>query len=716
MSPLSYVAYTACLIYVYLGVYAYLLNRRAESNVVFLLVCLMFASWTLGLSVAYSLASKSAVWRWYRALSFGWFLFPGPLLHFFYVLTGKGRPHWPKPLFYIPGTILLAANLSGTTIVADFEQVRLGWQIVYNTDSPWYYLNIAHYMSTLALVLAALIRWYLRTANARERRQARIILISFVPAAVLSSVAGTFGQLLGLEHLPPRAPVLSVIWLWGIWRAITRHRFLTVTPELAVGQLFSSVSDLVVLADTENRIQFTNDRLRELAGFEPEELARTPVDSLFAACDGAQHDGPTRTCESMLRCQSRKTIPVRLSITPVTDSRGEAVGTLYSAQDLRMARALTREARRREEAVAALEASEERFRKVFFTTPIGLSINRLSDGLYLEINEAGLSLSGYSREEVISRTTNELRLWVRPGDRDFVRSRLLQEGRILSFETDIRIKHDRQVRVLMSAVSLELDGVACGIFAAMDVTELRRVQHELQRMQKLESVAVLAGGIAHDFNNLLTAIIGYVSLARLSVAPGDEAAEHLSHAEAACRQAKELTTQLLSLSRKQSLARDPVDIAAVVREAAELTLSAGATAFHIHANAEGCIVSGDAHQLSRVFQNLLLNASQAMDGAGEIQVTIDRADGERPPLSSEQLELPASGAYIHTAVRDCGPGIEAERLDRIFDPYFTTKETGTGLGLSVVYLMVQRHGGTVIVDSKPGEGTTFHVYLPAAED
>jgi PAS domain S-box-containing protein len=366
--------------------------------------------------------------------------------------------------------------------------------------------------------------------------------------------------------------------------------------------------------------------------------------------------------------------------------------------------------------VAALEASEERFRKVFFTTPIGLSINRLADGMYLEINEAGLSLSGYSREEVIGCTTNELRLWVRPGDREFVRSRLLEEGRILSFETDIRIKDDARLRVLMSAVSLELEGVPCGIFAAMDVTELRRVQHELQRMQKLESVAVLAGGIAHDFNNLLTAIIGYVSLAGLSVSPGSDAAENLGQAEAACRQAKELTTQLLSLSRKQSLARNPVDVAAVVREAAELTLSATATAWQIAPETEHAVVSGDAHQLSRVFQNLLLNASQAMHGAGQVHIAIDHAGGQEPPLSTERWNLPTAGAYLHVAVRDIGPGIEPERLDRIFDPYFTTKETGTGLGLSVVYLMVQRHGGTVIVDSKPNQGTTFHVYLPAAPE
>jgi len=509
---------------------------------------------------------------------------------------------------------------------------------------------------------------------------------------------------------------LGVIWLWGVWRAITRHRFLTVTPELAVGTIVSSISDLVVLADNENRILFTNDRLRELAGFDPPALACTPADSLFARCEGTAAKGTTRTCESLLKCRSRPAIPVRLSITPVTDPQGEAVGTLYSAQDLRTIRALTREAQRREEAVAALEASEERFRKVFYTTPIGLSINRLSDGLYLEINEAGLSLSGYSREEVIGRTTEEIRLWVQPGDRELVRSRLLEDGRILSFETDIRVRHDARVRVLMSAVSLELDGVACGIFAAMDVTELRRIQQELQRMQKLESVAVLAGGIAHDFNNLLTAIIGYVSLARLSIAPGDDAAEHLSHAEAAGRQAKELTTQLLTLSRKQSMARDSVDIAAVVRDTAELTLSATGTAVRIDVNAKRPIVTGDAHQLSRVFQNLLLNASQAMDGAGEVHITVDRADGERTPLASDRLSLPTGGPYIHTAVRDRGPGIEPQRLDRIFDPYFTTKEKGTGLGLSVVYLMVRRHGGTVILDSKSGEGTTFHVYLPAAQE
>jgi PAS domain S-box-containing protein len=242
-----------------------------------------------------------------------------------------------------------------------------------------------------------------------------------------------------------------------------------------------------------------------------------------------------------------------------------------------------------------------------------------------------------------------------------------------------------------------------------DTTDKRRMEEELLKVEKLESVGVLAGGLAHDFNNLLTAIVGNISMAKMYIDARNKAYDRLAEAETASRRATDLTYQLLTFSRGGEPVRQATSIVEIIRDSAKFTLSGTAVAFDLVA-AEGVwSVDVDAGQMSQVFNNLFLNAAQAMPGGGRVTAAVDNVmlpEGSVPSLRE--------GAYVAITISDTGPGISAEHLPRIFDPYFTTKAKGSGLGLASVYSIVKRHGGHVTVESRPGRGASFHLYLPAA--
>jgi PAS domain S-box-containing protein len=244
-----------------------------------------------------------------------------------------------------------------------------------------------------------------------------------------------------------------------------------------------------------------------------------------------------------------------------------------------------------------------------------------------------------------------------------------------------------------------------------DITEQQKLEEDLLRAKKLESVGLLAGGIAHDFNNLLTGIMGNISLARQMVEPASQARERLKAAEEASRRAHDLIQQLLTFSKKGSPVRQTASVAALIFDAAHFVqMPPGVTCrFAIPPDLWSADV--DVVQMGQVIQNLILNASQAMPDGGE--VTVAAANRHRVRGSSRGAP---PGRWVEVSVADTGIGIGADALEHIFDPYFTTKEKGTGLGLAIAYSIVSKHGGTIIVDSMPGKGTTFRILLPASSE
>ncbi len=241
-----------------------------------------------------------------------------------------------------------------------------------------------------------------------------------------------------------------------------------------------------------------------------------------------------------------------------------------------------------------------------------------------------------------------------------------------------------------------------------DITERRRMQDELLKAQKLESLGLLAGGIAHDFNNILTGIVGNISIAKLQLDPSHKIVRRLDLCEKAAMQATELTRQLLTFARGGEPVKKLINPAPLIRETVSFALRGSNIKSIIDIQNNLWCLEVDESQLNQVLNNLLLNAGQAMPAGGEVTV---RAANETL-LQDNPRQLPP-GDYIWISVEDRGCGIPQENLARIFDPYFTTKPKGSGLGLASVYSIVKRHDGAIDVSSSPVAGTTFTIHLPA---
>jgi PAS domain S-box-containing protein len=246
------------------------------------------------------------------------------------------------------------------------------------------------------------------------------------------------------------------------------------------------------------------------------------------------------------------------------------------------------------------------------------------------------------------------------------------------------------------------------VLVLRDVAERSRLEAEMARSSKLESLGVLAGGIAHDFNNLLTVILGNVTLTLMDRAVTQAAGRWLRDAELAAVRARELTHQLLTFAKGGDPVRATVRLGEVVREAADFALHGSRVRCEFTKSPDLWPADVDKGQIGQVVQNLVINAVQAMPDGGVIRIKLVNESHAGDPVRAIE-----AGPYLRLEIEDEGAGIRSEHLARIFDPYFTTKATGSGLGLAMVYSIVKKHDGHIEVDSEVGRGTRFTILLPA---
>ncbi len=380
--------------------------------------------------------------------------------------------------------------------------------------------------------------------------------------------------------------------------------------------------------------------------------------------------------------------------TPLRDTEGRLCGAVSTFVDIS----------ERKEMERALRESEEQFRILCDFAPIGIfKTDRVGNNVYC--NRRWEEISGLSANESLGQGWRKA---LHPDEADEKISDLARGGETRSqLEYEFRLLTPLGktiwVRVLASPLPDHEGNVTGYVGTVEDISELRQARQELLKSQKLDSLGVLAGGIAHDFNNILTAILGNISLARIQLADPEKAGKRLAEAEGATARAKELTQQLLTFARGGEPVKKSINVGALLQEAA---------GFASHGTAVKCDfalpenlwpVEADEGQLSQVIHNLVINAVQAMPDGGTIRI------GAENRLSQQKGER-----SVRISVADTGTGIPEVHLQRIFDPYFTTKQQGSGLGLATCYSIVRKHGGTISVTSAMGRGSTFHVDLPAA--
>ncbi|MFI5322113.1 MAG: response regulator [Thermodesulfobacteriota bacterium] len=339
-----------------------------------------------------------------------------------------------------------------------------------------------------------------------------------------------------------------------------------------------------------------------------------------------------------------------------------------------------------------------------------------TEGKVVLINRIAERLTGWPHSEALGKFIEDVFyiVNVETGEpRENPVSKAINANNVVGLESGtVLITKGREGCRYVSASSSPIrdgDGIIIGVVLVFrDITELKRLEEELLKVQKLESIGVLAGGVAHDFNNLLTSIMGNISLSSLPDISDEKVKQRLFQALRACHKAKELSAQLLTFSKGGTLENKAMmSLENVIRETANFTMSGSNIDFEFVVDEKLWAVEIDEGQISQVISNMLINAAQAMTNEGKITIKIENVDAKREkgiPLNE--------GQYVKTTIADEGIGIPREYLSRIFDPYFTTKQVGNGLGLATSYSIIKNHGGYIAVESELYIGTRFYVYLP----
>jgi two-component system, cell cycle sensor histidine kinase and response regulator CckA len=363
----------------------------------------------------------------------------------------------------------------------------------------------------------------------------------------------------------------------------------------------------------------------------------------------------------------------------------------------------------------ALRGSEERFSKAFLASPMPMAIQSNADGRFLDANPSFLQLAGYSAEQLILHTEQELRLWE---DGAAQLAEASQNASHIRNQACTLRRSDRTRRdTVVWTEPITLESGPCRLIIVEDVTGHLKLEAQLRQAQKLEAVGCMAAGIAHEFNNLLTVIQGHADL--LSGKPlGTQAAtESIARIAQASQRAASLTRRLLAFSHKQPAQFKAVRLSAAVQGLAKMLRQLIGETYQLHfdCQAELPAARADEANVEQILINLTLNARDAMPGGGMIRVATSLAVFDEA-TARESLEA-RPGRFVCLKVSDTGCGMSPEVLGRIFDPFYTTKDVGkgTGLGLSTVHGIVQQHAGWIEVASEVGQGSTFKVFLPVWE-
>ena len=341
-------------------------------------------------------------------------------------------------------------------------------------------------------------------------------------------------------------------------------------------------------------------------------------------------------------------------------------------------------------------------------------------GKIVFLNTIAEKLTGWSNNEAYGKHCSEVfRLVNERTGKECLNpaQKVLERGKIINLDshTALITKKGTTIPIADSGAPIrDQQGKIIGVVIVFrDVSHETMLEEELLKSKKLESIGILAGGIAHDFNNILAAIMGNIDLAGYFLEEDTERAQELLQAaKKASKRAVKLTNQLLTFSRGGDPVKESSALPKIVSESADFVLQGSKVSCKYRFANDLWAVDIDTGQIGQVIQNIILNSIQAMPEGGVIEVQCDNCtDPSQEPILSGQ-----DGDYVRIRIQDQGVGIPRQILDKIYDPYFSTKQLGNGLGLAICYSIIQKHDGYITTESPPGEGTTFTIYLPAIAD
>ena len=476
-----------------------------------------------------------------------------------------------------------------------------------------------------------------------------------------------------------------------------------------MAQILDGLYQFIGLLDTDGTIRYLNRAPVEAAGLAEEELLGIKFwDSFWWR--GSDHDllkndirraaaGEVIQRETRI-ITKRGPIIIEFSLYPIRDDSGNVVQMVAEGRNIT----------ERREAELALRDSERLLRQIIDLVPHFIfAKNR--DSRFILVNKAVADNYGSTVEALIGKSHEDLSRSEAEAEHFRADDAAVIDSGIPKLIPEEPITDATGAVHLLTTVKIpfSFSGMPALLGVSVDITEKKKLWEEAQKGQRIESLGVLAGGIAHDFNNLLGGIFGFIDLARM-VSKEPQTVHYLEEALQAMGRARGLTRQLLTFAKGGAPMRRTGPLQPLLHETARFTLSGSNVSFRVEMPDDLPLCDHDPDQIGQVFNNILLNAQQAMPAGGVIEAkgtVVTLKAGEHPTL--------APGSYLRISIKDHGVGMPPEIQSRIFDPFFTTKQKGSGLGLAISYSIMARHGGAIEVESEPGKGATFHLYLPASD-
>jgi PAS domain S-box-containing protein len=478
--------------------------------------------------------------------------------------------------------------------------------------------------------------------------------------------------------------------------------------------LFENSTDLIQVLGADSSIRYVNRAWLDTLGYREEELHRLSIfDLLHPECTDCGPEFKSVVCgdkdgrfETTFITKQGGRIVVEGNVSAITEG-GRFMGTRGIFRDITE--------RKRIETMVAAEREQ-----------LAVTLRSIGDGVITTdingkvalINKVAEGLTGWKQAEARDRPIKDVfpLLDEKTGEpRASPVEQVLKTGRVYELEGQaLLVARDGSRCSITNSVApiMDQDSVMSGtVLVFRDITERRKLEDRINKSEKIESLGVLAGGIAHDFNNLLNAIIGNIDIGKKFSAPDSEVYKSLVRTAKASTRAKELTQQLLTFSKGGAPVKKLAAIGELISDTADFGTRGSGTRCEFSLPDDLWAAEIDEGQISQVINNLVINAVQAMPKGGTIHIC-----GRNAQLRAGEVQDLKPGNYVNIVVQDTGRGIPQDQIGRIFEPYFSTKEGGSGLGLATTYSIVKKHEGAIDVKSRVGDGTTFTIFLPASPE